>query len=202
MKKITEEMIAIAVEDGWSEDNAKRGYAIFTGDLGNGAEHIEKIDSIDAFESDEEAAKQAEKDGIKIIHDIKFDESNIGYYLDTPKNRQLLKELGYESNNDRLKELRSSYIESSYNENTDSELDYYIKEEPPVIGDTAWLYAKEYDTIQEMQIKQVICRSDDVEAYDANSEDILIDGESEYDADTSAEFITDNDSYLVWFDYM
>lgn len=202
MKKITKEMIAIAVEDGWSEDNAKRGYAIFTGDLGNGAEHIEKIDSIDAFESDEEAAKQAEKDGIKIIHDIKFDESNIGYYLDTPKNRQLLKELGYESNNDRLKELRSSYIESSYNENTDSELDYYIKEEPPVIGDTAWLYAKEYDTIQEMQIKQVICRSDDVEAYDANSEDVLIDGESEYDADTSAEFITNNDSYLVWFDYM
>lgn len=153
MKKITEEMIAIAIEDGWSEDNAKRGYAIFTGTLGNGAEHIEKIDSMDAFESDEEAAKQAEKDGIKIIHDIKFNESNIGYYLDTPKNRQLLKELGYESNNDRLKKLRSLYIESAYNEDTDSE-------------------------------------------------DVLIDGESEYDADTSAEFITDNDSYLVWFDYM
>lgn len=201
MKKITEEMIAIAIEDGWSEDNAKRGYAIFTGTLGNGAEHIEKIDSMDAFESDEEAAKQAEKDGIKIIHDIKFDESDIGYYLDTPKNRQLLKKLGYESNNDRLKELRSLYIESAYNEDTDSELDYYIKE-IPAIGDTAWLYAKEYDTIQEMRIKQVICRSDDVEAYDANSEDVLIDGESEYDADTSAEFITNNDSYLVWFDYM
>lgn len=120
MKKITEEMIAIAIEDGWSEDNAKRGYAIFTGTLG---------------------------------------------------------------------------------EDTDSELDYYIKE-TPAIGDTAWLYAKEYDTIQEMRIKQVICRSDDVEAYDANSENVLIDGESEYDADTSAEFITDNDSYLVWFDYM
>lgn len=201
MKKITEEMIAIAMEDGWSEDNAKRGYAIFTGTLGNGAEHIEKIDSIDAFESDEEAAKQAEKDGIKIIHDITFDESNIGYYIDTPKNRQLLKELGYESNNDRLKELRSLCIESAYNEDTDSELDYYIKE-PPAIGDIAWLYAKEYDTVQKMRIKQVIRRSDNVEAYGANSEDALTDGESEYDADTSAEFITDNDSYLVWFDYM
>lgn len=99
-----------------------------------------------------------------------------------------------------LKEMESM-VESAYNEGTDSELDYYIKE-TPTIGDTAWLYAKEYDTIQEMRIKQVICRSDDVEAYDANSEDVLIDGESEYDADTSAEFITDNDSYLVWFDYM
>jgi hypothetical protein len=201
MKKITEEMIAIAMEDGWSEDNAKRGYAIFTGTLGNGAEHIEKIDSIDVFESDKEAAEQAERDGIKIIHDITFDESNIGYYIDTPKNRQLLKELGYESNNDRLKELRSLCVESSYNENTDSELNYYIKE-PPTIGDIAWLYAKEYDTIQKMRIKQVICRSDDVKAYDTSSEDVLTDGESKYDADTSAEFITDNDSYLVWFDYM
>lgn len=99
-----------------------------------------------------------------------------------------------------LKEMESM-VESAYNEDTDSELDYYIKE-PPTIGDFAWLYAKEYDTVQKMRIKQVIYRSDDVDAYDANSEDILIDGESKYDADTSAEFITDNDSYLVWFDYM
>ena len=99
-----------------------------------------------------------------------------------------------------LKEMKSM-VESAYNEDTDSELNYYIKE-PPAIGDIAWLYAKEYDTVQKMRIKKVISRSDDVEAYDANSEDVLIDGESEYNADTSAEFITDNDSYLVWFDYM
>lgn len=99
-----------------------------------------------------------------------------------------------------LKEMESM-VESAYNEDTDSELDYYIKE-PPTIGDIAWLYAKEYDTVQKMRIKQVIRRSDDIEAYDASPEDVLTDGESKYDADAGAEFITDNDSYLVWFDYM
>lgn len=31
------------------------------------------------------------------------------------------------------------------------------------------------------------------------NDDVLIDGEDKYDADTSAEFITDCDCYLVWF---
>lgn len=117
------------------------------------------------------------------------------------KLRTQLEKSGIKPDESKLLKEIESMVESSYNEDTDSELDYYIKE-PPTIGDIAWLYAKEYDTVQKMRIKQVIRRSDDVEAYDANSEDILIDGESEYDADTSAEFITNNDSYLVWFDYM
>lgn len=117
------------------------------------------------------------------------------------KLRTQLEKSGIKSDESELLKEMESMVESAYNEDTDSELDYYIKE-PPAIGDIAWLYAKEYDTVQKMRIKQVIRRSDDVEAYDANSENILIDGESEYDADTSAEFITDNDSYLVWFDYM
>ena len=117
------------------------------------------------------------------------------------KLRTQLEKSGIKPDESELLKEMESMVESAYNEGTDSELDYYIKE-PPTIGDIAWLYAKEYNTIQEMRIKQVICRSDDIEAYDANSEDVLIDGESEYDADTSAEFITDNDSYLVWFDYM
>lgn len=119
----------------------------------------------------------------------------------TEKLKNQLEKSGIKPDESELLKEMESMVESAYNEDTDSELDYYIKE-PPTIGDFAWLYAKEYDTVQKMRIKQVICRSDDVEAYDANSEDILIDGESEYDADTSAEFITDNDSYLVWFDYM
>lgn len=117
------------------------------------------------------------------------------------KLRTQLEKSGIKPDESELLKEMESMVESAYNEDTDSELDYYIKE-PPAIGDIAWLYAKEYDTVQKMRIKQVVCRSDDVEAYDANSEDILIDGESEYDADTSAESITDNDSYLVWFDYM
>lgn len=119
----------------------------------------------------------------------------------TEKLKNQLEKSGIKPDESELLKEMESMVESAYNEDTDSELDYYIKE-PPTIGDFAWLYAKEYDTVQKMRIKQVVCRSDDVEAYDANSEDILIDGESEYDADTSAEFITNNDSYLVWFDYM
>lgn len=119
----------------------------------------------------------------------------------TEKLKNQLEKSGIKPDESELLKEMESMVESAYNEDTDSELDYYIKE-PPTIGDFAWLYAKEYDTVQKMRIKQVICRSDDAEAYDANSEDILIDGESEYDADTSAEFITDNDSYLVWFDYI
>ena len=41
-----------------------------------------------------------------------------------------------------------------------------------------------------------------MEYYDDLDEDVLIDGETEYGADTSAEFITDNDCYLVWFKYV
>lgn len=93
MKTITEEMIMVAIDDGWSRNDAEHGYAIFTSDYGNGAEHIQKIDSMDVFDDDEEAAEQAEKDGIKIIHDMEFDDENSAAYIDTPENRKLLKEL-------------------------------------------------------------------------------------------------------------
>lgn len=93
MKKITEEMIMDAMDNGWTREDAERGYAIFTSDYGNGATHIQKLDDMDVFEDDEEAAKQAEKDGIKLIHDMKFDDENTAAYIDTPENRELLKDL-------------------------------------------------------------------------------------------------------------
>lgn len=93
MKKITEEMIMVAIDNGWSRNDAENGYAIFTSDYGNGAEHIQKIDSMDVFEDDDEAAAQAEKDGIKIIHDMKFSEENMAAYIDTPENRKLLESI-------------------------------------------------------------------------------------------------------------
>ena len=70
MREITEEMILDAIEDGWAREDAEKGYAIFTSDYGNGAEHIQKIDFMNVFEDDAEAAEQAERDGIKIIHDM------------------------------------------------------------------------------------------------------------------------------------
>ena len=93
MKKITEELITEAMENGFTREDAEKGYAIFTSDYGNGAEHIQKIDSMDVFEDDNEAAEQAERDGIKIIHDMEFDDENSAAYIDTPENRELLKVL-------------------------------------------------------------------------------------------------------------
>lgn len=90
-KEITGEMVKLALDDGWSEKDARRGYSIFTSDFGNGAEHIELIDVMGAFENDEEAAEQAEKDGVKIIRNLKFkDPDNLAYYIDTPENREKL----------------------------------------------------------------------------------------------------------------
>lgn len=93
MRKITEEMIKEAIKEGWAEEDARKGYSIFTSDYGNGATHIEKIDAMDAFESDDEAAEQAERDGIKIIHDIELPEEHRAAYIDTPENRKLLAEI-------------------------------------------------------------------------------------------------------------
>lgn len=58
-----------------------------------------------------------------------------------------LEKSGIKPNESELLKEMESMVESAYNEDTDSELDYYIKE-PPTIGDIAWLYAKEYDTVQ------------------------------------------------------
>lgn len=93
MKTITKGMVNEAIKNGFSIEDAERGYGIFTSDYGNGAEHIERLDCMMAFESDGEAAEQAEKDGIKIIHDMEFDDENSAAYIDTPENRGLLKDL-------------------------------------------------------------------------------------------------------------
>ena len=93
MKTITKRMVNEAVKNGFSREDAEKGYGIFTSDYGNGAEYIERLDCMMAFESDGKAAEQAEKDGIKIIHDMEFDDENSAAYIDTPENRKLLKNL-------------------------------------------------------------------------------------------------------------
>lgn len=90
MRKITDKMVQQAIKAGWSKEDAKRGYAVCVSDYGNGAHHIEKIDMMDVFSSDSEAADQAEKDGIKIIHDLNLPEEHAASYIDTPENRKLL----------------------------------------------------------------------------------------------------------------
>lgn len=93
MKTITKGMVNEAIKNGFSREDAERGYGIFTSDYGNGAEHIERLDCMMIFNSDAEAAEQAEKDGIKIIHDMEFDDENSAAYIDTPENRKLLASL-------------------------------------------------------------------------------------------------------------
>ena len=92
---------------------------------------------------------------------------------------------------------------SEYNEDTEDQLDYYIDERKCDVGDKAYLFSHEDDELTEMEIIHIIARLDDEEYYDELLEtDVLLDGEDKYNADTSAEFITDNDCYLVWFKYV
>lgn len=55
-----------------------------------GALHVERNDqSVPwVYETDEEAARAAERDGVKLLYGIPYVED--GVYLDTPENRQLL----------------------------------------------------------------------------------------------------------------
>ena len=98
-------------------------------------------------------------------------------------------------------ELLNDCVLSSYNEDTDEQLDYYINERKCEVGDKAYLYSHAEKEWTEMIIVHVISRTDDTEFYDrlTGIEDVLLDGEEEYFADTSAEFISDNNCYMVWF---
>lgn len=80
----------IAKEDGWGDFECSHGYGIFTSeyptDFGDiEALHIERIDIMEMFVSDEEAANHFEaNEGIKIIRDI----PNLPQvFIDTPTNR-------------------------------------------------------------------------------------------------------------------
>ena len=52
-----------------------------------GALHVERDDSVWIYETDEAAARAAERDGVKLLYGIPYVED--GVYLDTPTNRLL-----------------------------------------------------------------------------------------------------------------
>lgn len=74
------------------DDPEAVGYGIFTttgcSTIIPGALHIERLDSVNKFRDDYAAAKQAEKDGIPIIHDM--DGVEDWTYIDTYENRALI----------------------------------------------------------------------------------------------------------------
>lgn len=76
-----------------------RGYAVFSGgisqvaDLNDKVEYIARLDDFGVYENDIEAAKQAKKDGIKVIPYAEQPKSgDLKYFrfVDTPMNRKLL----------------------------------------------------------------------------------------------------------------
>jgi len=92
MKNFTEKEIQELIKDyGWSEKDTRKGYSIFvicgiSTSVIEGALMVEAIGDIGKFESDFEACRQAEKDGVKFINDI--DGLEKGCYVDTKENRE------------------------------------------------------------------------------------------------------------------
>lgn len=80
--------------------------------------------------------------------------------------------------------------------------EYYMQQGHYHEGDTAYKCDKQTEEVTELQIIHSILRSDDMAVYDAMDEDVLLDGEDEYEADCSCEVITDDDCYLLWFIYV
>jgi len=102
-----------------------------------------------------------------------------------------------------LSTLEEWWTLSEYNENTEDAVDYYLNERRCDIGDVAYKYDHAEEELTKLEIIYIISRNDNMEYYDELIEDdeVLLDGEMRYNADTSAEFIADDDCYLVWFKY-
>ena len=91
---------------------------------------------------------------------------------------------------------------SQYNEGTKQQLDYYIDENNCKIGDKAYMYCHNDNKYIEMEIVDRVDRLTDMEYYDNLGENELIRIEDKCNADTSAEFITDKNCYLICFRYI
>ena len=97
--------------------------------------------------------------------------------------------------------LEENWAVSSYDEDTMCQIDYYIDEGNCSVGNKAYMYSHLDEELVEMEIVHIIAQSNDFNLYNEllEDDDVLVNGEDEYGADCSAEFITDKDSYLVWF---
>ena len=75
------------------ESRRSKGYIITVCDGADdpyicGALHVERDKASWSYETDEEAARAAERGGVKLLYGIPYVED--GVYLDTPENRRLL----------------------------------------------------------------------------------------------------------------
>ena len=80
------------IVDEWGVEQVNNGYIISDYD-NTGLLGIEKLDVVDAFDTDEDAARQAQKDGVKIIPVEELpenlpDDMKLFVWIDTPENRK------------------------------------------------------------------------------------------------------------------
>ena len=91
----TKEQRMLGEEDGWNYAEVRRGYTIFQ-DRDNDFQYVARIDVMGTFSSDEDAVKQAKRDGFKFLKVNKKDiEDSSGSItkknvLDCSFNRDLL----------------------------------------------------------------------------------------------------------------
>ena len=105
--------------------------------------------------------------------------------------RKKLNELVEKSDLEKL--CNSGWVRSDYTDRI-----FYVDSdcEPQSV---AFLYDKEGDEVVTLIVQRAIFQSEDFDAYDSLPEDVLLKGEEELGSDASAEFITDEDCFLVWF---
>lgn len=94
-----------------------------------------------------------------------------------------------------------NWYESSYEEGTSEEFSFFVDPVKCHAGDLAYVYLWQLKKLVQLEIVKVIKRSEGFDAYDELVRDdlVLVKKEVEYGADTSAEFILENDCWLVWF---
>ncbi len=97
--------------------------------------------------------------------------------------------------------LEANWVVSSYDEGEECQMDYYMHELKCFPGEKAYCYSHEDNELRELEIVHVIARMDNAKLYDEliQDDDVLINGEEEYGADCSAEFIGKFSCYLMWF---
>lgn len=75
-------------------EEGKQGYVLAVAEASRfyipGALHVERDDSLMVCQDDEEAAKIAEQDGVKLIYGMEYVPD--GVYVDTPENRAAITE--------------------------------------------------------------------------------------------------------------
>lgn len=94
MNQPTKHAIERAIKHGFTEEQIKKGYGIFSSDYMDGALHIERLDVLMMYDTDREASIQAEIDGIKLIKNLPIETTHedFAYYIDTTENRKIIKE--------------------------------------------------------------------------------------------------------------